>query len=537
MVRRIVPFLTSLLLILSAGSSPAQQQPKKSTTSGKSRSASKVVKAQSSPSAPAASGYTFTPIPLPASFKDSMIYHDLMLSDNGYVTYSLEGVIYRWKGQGTALETIAQAGDKFDGGTITKLGAIQMNARGQVCYMATILHPEGRYSNVMFIDKKPAMNTEAHLAGTLTDSGTVYVVVDELNQDSKTYYYKFTTDGEHWSSFGTPVPAELLNHRQYLQMVATKTAYEIHRSSPTTFRPSSTVVYSVPRPAKFPDPSDWKKGDPINGYIVGSEDYGTQKTAYFNAECKPVLIYITEGKQAGFWTPLGLLTKEGGSVDLTTLNRQGQIVITQDSKPILATPTNMKPENTLPQPGDLVVYQNEKKEYNHVAIVMEVKPGTAIVTKVRSKWGSWGLYDHDPNQTRDYGIHWTVLRRRQRKLFQPEKPEYSTALPWFPEDKNWVVKSDFFETDKGRAIYPGQLPDPSPASSQAMDLIRKAHLDTVREIEPPTQAYDCRGFVFGNKREPIAGYWWYFRTWNQVQEILEDDYDKIPAKDSAGQDH
>ena len=360
MVRRIVPFLTALLLILSAGSSPAQRQPEKSTTSGNSRSASKVVKAQSSPSAPAASGYTFTPIPLPASFKDSMIYHDLMLSDNGYVTYSLEGVIYRWKGQGTALETIAQVGDKFDGGTITKFGAIQMNARGQVCYMATILHPEGRYSCVMFVDKKPAMNTEAHLAGTLTDSGTVYVVLDELDQDAKTYYYKFTTDGEHWSSFGTPVPAELLNHRQYLQMVATKTAYEIHRSSPTTFRPSSTVVYSVPRPAKFPDPSDWKKGDPINGPIVGSVDYGTQKTAYFNAECKPVLIYITEGKQAGFWTPLGLLTKEGGSVDLTTLNRQGQIVIEQNSKLVLATPNNGKPEPNSPQPGDIVVYQDEK---------------------------------------------------------------------------------------------------------------------------------------------------------------------------------
>ena len=293
------------------------------------------------------------------------------------------------------------------------------------------------------------------------------------------------------------------------------------------------------------------------GYIIGCNDNHDLLT--WDASLSPLLVNSTVVVMPQFGTRAGIPvikdvgefyaifdTEPGLVRDFVKLNNEGQVAVVADfagkdhkGQPciLLATPTNVKPKSQYPEPGDLVVYQNEKNEYIHVAVVTEVKTGTATVATVRSKWGSWGLYDHDPNQTIDYGKNWTVWRRKQRKQFQPEKPELSTALSWFPASENNVIDADFFETDNQTAIYSGSLEDPAPTSAQAMSIIKKARLNNVKEIEPPTTAYDCRGFVFGKKREPIAGYWWYFWSWNQVQEILDDDYEKIPAKDSTGQKH
>jgi hypothetical protein len=48
------------------------------------------------------------------------------------------------------------------------------------------------------------------------------------------------------------------------------------------------------------------------------------------------------------------------------------------------------------RPGDVIVYRDAEGRILHTGVVTETDPNGAVATKVRSKWGCMGVYDHTP---------------------------------------------------------------------------------------------------------------------------------------------
>ena len=122
----------------------------------------------------------------------------------------------------------------------------------------------------------------------------------------------------------------------------------------------------------------------------------------------------------------------------------GTVVIKVNYPPKFADSSPEADEDlSRPVPGDLVIYGKSNGDNNHVAVVMEVKPGSSIITRVRSKWNGGAIYDHDPNETLAYGKNWTVWRRRRKPT--SNNPEMRNIL-----DVGTDSGSKFLKTDKQR---------------------------------------------------------------------------------------
>lgn len=205
---------------------------------------------------------------------------------------------------------------------------------------------------------------------------------------------------------------------------------------------------------------------------------------------------------------------------------------------ILATPKTVTPNPTLPQPGDIVVYRDQKSpgvfspNYSHVAVIVEggIKDnhdGTATIIKVRGKWGPYGVCSHDPDNS-IYGKKWTVWRRKR-------KVNVADLLRRNELDIKRVDGKPYcFLTDKGREIY---HTGPYNYALTLEDF--KKYVDSngltgyILELEKPVDYYDCRGFVFGNKRACLAGTQ---KTWifDQTNMILTDGYEQITTAMHSG---
>lgn len=195
----------------------------------------------------------------------------------------------------------------------------------------------------------------------------------------------------------------------------------------------------------------------------------------------------------------------------------------------------------LPEPGDIVLYPDGDGGYKHVAVIIEggIKlnsDGTVTITKVRSKWGSDAVYDHDPNVTRSYGKIWTVWRRNKKSAScEAEKCNWlrTGGCNFFNSDEV-TRKSGCYKTDKDRDISPGGHLNPV-TEPPGTGLPPGVEMVKPQPPEDPS-SYDCRGFVFGRRLNVINDYYNIF-TRHQVQEILDDGYSQLHAKDTEGNMH
>ncbi|MEH2261701.1 hypothetical protein [Nostoc sp.] len=207
----------------------------------------------------------------------------------------------------------------------------------------------------------------------------------------------------------------------------------------------------------------------------------------------------------------------------------------------------------LPEPGDVVMYQTssfqwspgkctdqgcippqipprEKSYYPHVAVIIEggVKQntdGTVTITRVRSKWNGGAIYDHDPNGT-PYGNIWTVWRRNKKSNnCDPEKCNWLDAGPCYGRSDGRPC----FKTDKQNDIYIGGVVEAKYTTDHPFPGV-----DIVLPKEKEPLKYDCRGFVFGRRTNIISEY---YLLDNQVQQILDDGYTQLHAKDNEENMH
>jgi len=196
-----------------------------------------------------------------------------------------------------------------------------------------------------------------------------------------------------------------------------------------------------------------------------------------------------------------------------------------------------------PKPGDVVLYSDSNGSYAHAAVIIEggVKQnsdGTTTINRVRSKWGADAVYDHDPNVTRSYGKNWTVWSRNNK----PESCKSGNRFlecnslrtadcshPESGKSGQWCYK-----TDKDRDIFPGGKLNPvddPPGTGLPPGVV----MVNPQPKEDPS-SYDCRSFVFGQRFAVITDYYNVFVR-HQVQEILDDGYTQLHAKDSEGAMH
>jgi hypothetical protein len=180
-----------------------------------------------------------------------------------------------------------------------------------------------------------------------------------------------------------------------------------------------------------------------------------------------------------------------------------------------------------PAPGDIVLYLDANGGYIHVARItpngVQMNPdGTATVTQVISKWGEFGVYEHDPDDT-NYGKNWTVWH-------SPLPGDHSLSLD---NGHLYTVKQTQIMSCADSFCTPYQLVTPEQAESQINAQCKGlySHL-IVDPAHPPSPAYDCRGYVFFYGRVGIPDTYLF---WNQVDEILRDyQYCPVPAKHTGG---
>ncbi len=206
------------------------------------------------------------------------------------------------------------------------------------------------------------------------------------------------------------------------------------------------------------------------------------------------------------------------------------------------------------EPGDIVMYYSKGSlsptmSYPHVAVIIEggVKQnsdGAMTITKVRSKWDGGAVYDHDPNDN-PYGNNWTVWHRNKKP---PNcMPEECNWLERNPNETDTLSdcgkKFNCLLTDKGRVIYglggiapsiTDEYPSRYPSAKRVDPRIGVEISESIKQI---LLSYDCRGFVFGQKKYKFAEYAVPYTFSSQVQEILDDGYTQVHAKDTEGKQH
>lgn len=182
----------------------------------------------------------------------------------------------------------------------------------------------------------------------------------------------------------------------------------------------------------------------------------------------------------------------------------------------------------VPAPGDIVLYQDPSGGYIHVARItpngVQMNPdGTATVTQVISKWGGYGVYEHDPDD--GYGKNWTV---------------WHSPLPG---DHSLLLQNGHLFTVKGTSIeacgvetacepYPPYTPDQVESRVNAACKGLYSHLIV---DAPPSPNYDCRGYVFFYSKARIPDEIGIIFRENQVDTIIRDyQYCQVPAKHTGG---
>lgn len=187
---------------------------------------------------------------------------------------------------------------------------------------------------------------------------------------------------------------------------------------------------------------------------------------------------------------------------------------------------------TQPATDDIVLYQNDAGQYVHVAVIAKngVKDnhdGTFTITQVISKWGDWGLYGHDPDDTLHYGKTWTVWHAKRKggnklRLLNGELFTDAGAHVRIvgPDTDELVTELDVQET----------------VDSQCPGLYER--LDTTVDRSQYTEPiywtkYDCKGWVFApaltriSDQDDSGG--------DQMRDILRDNnYCQVPASHTGG---
>jgi hypothetical protein len=181
---------------------------------------------------------------------------------------------------------------------------------------------------------------------------------------------------------------------------------------------------------------------------------------------------------------------------------------------------------TLPAPYDILLYKNATGEYIHVAMIAPAGVQGATVTRVISKWGRMGLYEHDPDDG-GYGHDWTVWHTNSHKNNGPN-----------PNTLNEL--NGTFSTDKGYAIVPDFPVPPLSIDETRMRIDNlcpgRGLYDALTKLALPSAQYDCYGYVFADSKIRIpATVHWPFSV-DQIEKIREDNgYNcTIPARHAGG---
>ena len=184
-----------------------------------------------------------------------------------------------------------------------------------------------------------------------------------------------------------------------------------------------------------------------------------------------------------------------------------------------------------PSTGDLVLYWDDTGENIHVAEIAEngVKDNgdcTATVILVVSKWGDYGVYSHDPDDS-IYGKHWTVEHRKigDNSLLE-DGGDYFTSYR----------QHEIYPCPTGQSIFACK-PASKYTSAQALSQINHKCPGLslyISQVAEPSTTYDCRGYVFAKSQVRIPPRYGFLNT-DQIREILHDnDYTQVPAHHTGG---
>ena len=194
-----------------------------------------------------------------------------------------------------------------------------------------------------------------------------------------------------------------------------------------------------------------------------------------------------------------------------------------------------------PKRGDVVLYEL-RGQYLHSGVISETRcvTGKVEVTKIISKWGSHGLYEHDPNDVPfSYG-QWAAYHtttRLNNLLLRTQDPE---GYVHYVTDKTYTHVELPYIFQEFLNIKPNESPsmaaahincdpwwaNPNPPPTCPNDP--GPHLyDRLTPKATPSYRYDCHGWVFA------AGAVW-IEDMNTAIIKTENGYQKVTAFDSGG---
>jgi len=174
------------------------------------------------------------------------------------------------------------------------------------------------------------------------------------------------------------------------------------------------------------------------------------------------------------------------------------------------------PPGTVPVAGDVVLYFLPSGPVSHAATidiggVQMNGQGPPTVTKVISKWGQWGVYGHDPDDTYDYGTNWAVFHTDRAN---GNALNMNNGVLYTDQNNKIALAGDYAPVTKDQeTAFLNQCPGLSG---------RLQHFDDQYPIALWPK-FDCRGFVFikAGSFGLIAGTSW---GTEQTYEILQDNH-------------
>jgi hypothetical protein len=211
-----------------------------------------------------------------------------------------------------------------------------------------------------------------------------------------------------------------------------------------------------------------------------------------------------------------------------------------------------------PQPAvnDILIY-TFKGQLVHSGVIEKIDSRTgctgrpvAVISRINSKWGPWGLYQHDPlDVPNNYG-DWAVYHspRGSNLLYTLKQTVGPFWTVHYVTDRGVQVEVSFLDQDRlailqyfaDLLVGQGVPLGPSvPTITQASTVINRwpwwanptgspqgSHLyDKLQPLANPSLAYDCHGYTFANGAVVVNN--------NSVGAILkQNDYHPLPAYDT-----
>jgi hypothetical protein len=193
----------------------------------------------------------------------------------------------------------------------------------------------------------------------------------------------------------------------------------------------------------------------------------------------------------------------------------------------------------LPEPGDIVIYKGTEGETKgkiiHSGVVTEVR-GNAVI-QVKSKWGTEGLYFHNPNfENSLYGNDWKVFRAKRpngskSNLLKSMRTDcgHSICDIVYYTDKNVRIASVVFDGSHAINQIINWFFLSSSEGKKAVQNYVSNHNDVIPKPDGRSLlGYNCHGFTFTNGNVAVDGY-------AAVPKIMDDNnYKYIPARDTKG---